>query len=418
MQKLWLSGMLAATILAGCGPKNHGQSASDPIKPNDVHADIHNGTHTGTLTADETDPVIATAGKTTIRQSELQEPLLQAYGLNLLMYIVQRDMAHDAARQAGLVVSPEDIKREREWTLGTMFASAPPTQDREKLLEQFLAQPKPRDQMMTRVEFDIVLETNAAMRKLAEVNLKDAISDEDLQKQFDERYGASVQVRHIMLSNPQEVLQAKRRLDADEKFEDVARVLSRNPETKLNGGLLPPFTINDRRFPENFRKVAFGLKEGEVSSQVQAEGSYHLIKLERRIPPKAVKFEDVKNALRDDLQNQLIIEAVKAIRTKLGQQALATLKVAEPTLKAEFEKRLAAQDKMIHDREQIKAELEKQREQLNATTQPATQPAEPVGPVAPPSTNLAPAAATTAPAAKAPAGASTSPAPTTAPAKQ
>lgn len=402
MQKLWLSGMLAATILTGCGPKKTGPVGADPLEQKPQA----NGTGSnGAATDSDSDPVIATAGEVSIRRSQLQKPLMEGWGLNVLMYVVQRELAKEAVRQQGLVVGSEDLKFEDEWTLKPLADQAPAGTSRDALVEQYLKQARTRDVVLSPTEFDLIIETNAYMRKLAQASLKDAISDEELQKQFDERYGASVRVRHIMLSNPQEVLQAKRRLDAGEKFEDVARVLSRHPETKESGGLLPPFTANDRRLPENFRKVAFDLKVGEVSAQVQAQGSYHLIKLEERIAPKAIKFEDVKDSLREDLQSQLILQAVKAIRTKLGQQALATLKIADPTIKAEFGKRLAAQDKMIRDREQIKAELEKQREQLNATNAPATQPAGPVGPAAP----------ATAPATTAPAGASTSPAPTTAP---
>ena len=42
--------------------------------------------------------------------------------------------------------------------------------------------------------------------------------------------------------------------------------------------------------PAKFKEVAFALKNGEVSDPVEAENAFHLIKVENRIPPKAVQF--------------------------------------------------------------------------------------------------------------------------------
>jgi len=428
---VWLSGIVLGGLITGCGPKTG--PAADPAAQKDPQViDVaHNPDFDG-------DPVIATASGTSIRESQILKPLKEAYGFNLLMYVVQCEMAKDALRQQGVTLAESDIANERNWTLDQMFENAKEGEDREKLLEQFLNQPKPRDQMMTSTEFDIILETNAAMRKLAEGSLKTAITDEDLRMQFDERYGASVRVRHIMCANPQEVMKVERRLAAGEDFAEVARVESRNPDTKRVGGLLPPFTINDRRLPENFRRVAFALKEGEVSGQVHAEGSYHLIKLEKRISPKAVKFEDVKDSLKEDIQNRLIVEAVKEIRNRLGQQALATLKIDDPALQKEFSARLKARDQLIRDREKIRDEMTKQRD--TAATQPTTEPAAVQVIDQPPATKSAANASATKPAATepsatepsatkattnpaaiappAPGGATTQPAPTTAPSTQ
>ncbi len=377
MRNVWLSGiLLVGAIGGGCGPKTGpaaDASKGQQLPPQQTSVE----TPAVSPSQFEGDPVIATASGTNIRESQLLEPLKEAYGFNLLMYVVQCEMAKDALRQQGIALSEADVAQERRWTLDQMFENAKEGEDREKLLEQFLNQPKPRDQMMTPVEFDIILETNAAMRKLAEGALKTAITDEDLKMQFDERYGASVRVRHIMCANPQEVLKVERRLAAGEDFAEVASVESRNPDTKRVGGLLPPFTINDRRLPENFRRVAFALKEGEVSGQVHAEGSYHLIKLEKRIAPKAVKFEDVKDSLKEDIQNRLVMEGVKEIRNRLGQQALATLKIEDPSLQKEFEARLKARDQLIRDREKIRDEMTKQREPAAppAVEQPTSAPA-------------------------------------------
>jgi len=164
----------------------------------------------------------------------------------------------------------------------------------------------------------------------------------------------------------------KQILENGQDFAVLAKHVSLAP-TAQNGGELPPFTINSTKYPTAFKQAAFNLKVGEISEPVAADGSYHIIKLEQKIEPKAVKFEDVKDSLREDMQQSATLEAVKAVRNKLAQEALAEMKISDPTLKAEFEKRLGVRDTLIKDREKIRQQLD--RERAEASTQATTAPA-------------------------------------------
>ena len=92
---------------------------------------------------------------------------------------------------------------------------------------------------------------------------------------------------------------AKRRIDAGEPFEKVAKEVSRNARTAALGGELPRFSLANTGIPDTFKQVSFMLKEGEVSNIVQSEGAYHLIKLEQKFPPRAVKYETVRDGLKE-----------------------------------------------------------------------------------------------------------------------
>jgi len=361
-------------LACGCAPKNAepdtARTDTISITPSLTQASAHTPTTTSAL-----DEIVASVGSTTITRAELTKPLYDAYGFSVLMLVVQRDMARDACVQKGISVTESDIANETQWTLDQMFPNAEADEDKQKLLDQFLAQPKPRDQMATRAEFEIVIDTNAHLRKLAEPALHDVVTDDILRQQFDEKYGASVQVRHIVVSNPQEAIALKNRLLAGEDFADLARQFSRNADTRRLGGVLPPFTRNSLRFPENFKAVAFTLKDGEISDPVQAEGSYHVLKLERRIAPKAVKFEDVKDGLAVDLHEQVVMQGVKALRNRFAQEALANLKIADPMLSREFNERLKSRDQLIRDRQKIKEEMQKQRPATPDISAPTTAPA-------------------------------------------
>jgi len=335
--------------------------------------------------------VVAQVGGATVRLEQLQRPLIEAYGLNILLNLVQLEVAKENAAKAGVKVTPEDIARETETTIEKMFE-----QSNEKLVDKMnaardkgdektaneIAQQIKKDnaqafeqflqnQRLTRAEFDIVTETNAYLRKIAEPMLAGKISEENLQEAFRSLYGENVRCRHIQCANLQEIQEAKSRLDAGESFAKVAREMSRNAGTAKLGGELPPFSINTQGLPQAFKDAAFALKkEGDISDVVQAEGGFHLIQLEKRIPPKAVKFEDVKEGLRKDLFARAIDATVKTLRQQLANDAVKNLVINDPVLRKQWQDKLDKRDATIKDREQIRKQLQLERER--SATQPAT----------------------------------------------
>jgi hypothetical protein len=160
----------------------------------------------------------------------------------------------------------------------------------------------------------------------------------------------------------------------------VAQQFTRSPDKEL-GGELPPFSRTTPGLPQAFKDVAFGLaKPGDISDPVQADGAYHLIQLEERIAPTAVKFEDVKDSVRQDLAEALTESAVKQLRTQLGQIALRDLRIQNPTLARQFDDKVTQHDTEIHDRNQIRSELDREHNSGAAgaaTTAPAAIATEP-----------------------------------------
>ena len=277
------------------------------------------------------DRVIAQIPGSTITLGQLDRPLIEGYGLNLLLNMVQLELAKQDAQRQGIVVSQQDIDTEREQTMARLFKDADKS-EYDQLFDQFLQQ-----QRISRPEFEIVMETNAYLRKIAEPQLKGKVTEENVKEAFNQMYGETVQVRHIQCANMTEILEAKRRLAEGQTFERVAQDVSRNQRTAALGGELPPFSRATAGYPQAFKDTAFALKVGEISDPVQADGAFHLIKLERRIQPKAVEFDKVKQSVRSDLEDRLEQAAIKQMRAQLAQQTLESIKIEDPTLKAEFD---------------------------------------------------------------------------------
>ncbi len=356
--------------------------------------------------------VVARFGEIAITQQQLEKPVVEGYGLNVLLNLVQLEAVKQAAKSAGVSVTREDVSAELEQTIEKMFKDsnaklndelaaavekgntakadairAQMKKDNAQAFEQFLT-----NQHIARPEFDIVIETNAYLRKIATPMLQGKITDDALKEAFAALYGETVQCRHIQCATLQDCQEAKRRLNAGEDFAKVAQELSINKRTGPLGGELPAFSRQMAGLPQNFRDAAFALREGEVSDIVQAENVFHLIKLEKRIPPKAIKFEDVKESVRQDLFGRALQATVTQLRQQIAGQAMAHLEIQDPVLKQQFEQRKQKRQDEIKDRDAI-------RQNLDIGRRPTTTPRQglpDLGPALEPATEPA-AAPTTAP---------------------
>ena len=330
------------------------------------------------------DQVVARVGRDVANPREqFLAPLIESHGLTTLLNVVQLELVKRDAQQKGLTINDEDVRQERQRTLGQAFgdldaklqqqvdealargdqAAAEKLKqqnkvDHEVLLEQLLTQ-----QRVTKAEFELVLQTNTYLRKMAEREVKE-IPEETVRKMFDAEYGATVRVRHIQSSNAAELEAAKRRIDAGEPFEKVAKDVSRNARTAALGGELPRFSLAHTGIPDTFKQVAFTLKEGEVSNIVQSEGAYHLIKLEQKFAPRAVKYEDVREGLAKKAREQVTQRVMEGLRQQLAKMTRENLRIEDPVLREQFAKRLQDRDRQIKDAEQIRQQQERERQLL------------------------------------------------------
>lgn len=325
----------------------------------------------------------------TLRQ--VIEPLLESRGLALLLNIAQLDMAKQDAREAHVAVTPQDIQHEQELTLDKMFHDADQKEqdqladaeakhqldkaeklraqirkDRDQLLEQYL-----NNQHFTRQEYDIVIELNAYLRKAAQSQTQGQITDEMVQKEFGLEYGETVKVRFMQLANMREVQEAQRRLKAGEDFAQVAKGMSRHTMTAPLGGEMPPFSLQSQTVPQEFRQLAFSLQPGQISDPLLLQDSYYLIKLEQKFPPKAVRFDKVKDSLRESMYDKLTEMAMNRLRDNLGKQVMLQLTIDDPLLAKQFEELKAKREGAIKERQKMDEQWKKERQ---SATQPSTAP--------------------------------------------
>jgi foldase protein PrsA len=367
-----LGGMIllaAAAVLSGCRTT----PAPAPASPPPVASVEHPSSEapkppTTTAAATSGNEVIASVAGISVTRSQLENPLLESYGLPMLLNIIQLDLAREQVRIHKLHVSPEDIQNERALTLALLFPDAGPS-DYESLLDQYLNQKR-----ISRADFDLALETNANLRRLAEPQLTGRITDAMVHQAFGELYGENRQIRDIELSNMREIAEARRRLAAGEPFEKVASELSHDPQTRPLGGELPQFSSQSPNVPKAIKDSTFALQVGQISDPIQDGDAYHLILLEKIIPPKIVKFEDVKDYVRKELEDQWVHAAIMTFRTQLGQLAMQTMEIDDPILKQKWQEMKEQAEARRQDRDEIRDQITRNRPATAPATEPASLP--------------------------------------------
>jgi foldase protein PrsA len=336
-----IGGLLACVIVAG-------PACADPSAPGDI---------------------VATVNGQPITMSEFQKPLIEAYGLKILAYQVTLKLTRQQAALKNVVVTQDDVKAEQERTLKAGFQDAP-KEDYPALLEQLLEK-----KGVSRSEWDMVIEQNAILRKIAAPMLKDKITEENLKEAFNMRYGQTVVVRHIQCAKPQEALQAKLRIAAGERFEDVVEKVSQNPRTAPLKGELPQFSRDTQNWgppwgkvPQGFKDWAFNAKVGDLSDPIEHDGSFHILKLERKMEPKVVKFDDVKAGLKADLEERLMEQGIQALRAQVGVLARDQVKIIDPVMKRQWEAKLREQEASAKAMAEERAKQDLRSKVAGATT--------------------------------------------------
>ncbi len=146
--------------------------------------------------------------------------------------------------------------------------------------------------------------------------------------------------------------------------------------------MLPPFSLQAQSRSQAFKEEAFKLKVGEVSGPVQSGESYHLIKVEEKISPKAVKFEDpeIRAVVREWVSNTLMFTAMQQLRGSFAEAARDHIEIRDPVLREQYQQKIDVHNTKIKDHDSAIKQIEIDNEKATtrnvgplAATQPATQ---------------------------------------------
>jgi parvulin-like peptidyl-prolyl cis-trans isomerase-like protein len=337
--------LICAVLLAGC--ENQGGNAYSVREQLMVSEPCPNGASSQPADSNPTrranvrgGATIATVNGAPIERAELIALLLEGRGLGTLQQMILESVAVQEAGRQGVRVTAADIDREYDLTLqANRFNGKDPDKltpaRREKIIDDWC-----RKNGVTRGELAIAMRRQAHLRPLADRRI--TITDAMLHQEYDRVHGEKAVVRHIQLAAPRFYPQLKERLDQGDAFETLVTAFSQNVLSREQTGLLPPFAASDDSWPAVFVKAAFAMQPGEVSNLIETEGSYHVLKLERRIPADDANFDEVRAHLEKNLRARLVAQEMEALAERL--LLAAQLQINDPLLREQYLTRLGTKE--------------------------------------------------------------------------
>ena len=145
------------------------------------------------------------------------------------------------------------------------------------------------------------------------------VTEETMQQHYetskaDYTVGEEVTASHILVKTEPEAQTVLKELEQGKDFAEVAKTRSTGPSAP-NGGALG--TFGRGRMMPAFEQAAFALKPGEISTPIQTQFGYHVIKVTGRTAARTKPFDEV----RDGIRNALISRYVEAFLAELRGKA-------------------------------------------------------------------------------------------------
>lgn len=133
------------------------------------------------------------------------------------------------------------------------------------------------------------------------------VSDDDILAYYNannDQFGKNEEVTasHILVSSKEESEKIAEEISKGLEFAEAAKKYSSCPSKEVGGNL---GTFEKGRMVPEFEKAAFSLPVGVVSEPVKTQFGYHLIKVEDRSNPGVSEFEEVKDAIKTQMINQI-----------------------------------------------------------------------------------------------------------------
>jgi len=240
--------------------------------------------------ADPGRDVMAYVNGEPIYMDQLTELLVSGYGMSVAQQLVANEIVRQEAKRKNVSVTGAEVEAEHQRTMDAMFGTVNDANQRQRLLQQLL-----RRNNVSREQWTMTMRRNALLAKLAVNQVR--VTEDDIKVEFDRRYERKVEVQHIQTATLADAQTVLRDLASGTEFTALVTKYSIGPSAD-QAGLLTPFGAKDTGTPPALRQVALSMKTiGEVSDPIQVGTAFHILKLLRIIPPKNVKYEDVRATL-------------------------------------------------------------------------------------------------------------------------
>ncbi len=253
-------------------------------------------------------PVVATVNTRRILSEDLAQECRKRYGKEILESIVNKRLIIVECERQGVKVPKGEITAEVE-RMAKRFNI--PVDQWMKMLKQ--------ERNITPEQYanDIIWPT-LALRKLAGERL--AVTEQELQIEYDVQYGEAVRARLIAVSDLQKAkkLQAKAAAKPDD-FGNLAKDYSEDAPSASAKGVINP--IRKHGSYKEIEEAVFRMADGDVSPVIHAGGQYVILKREGLVPARKVNYEQVAPRLEEVIRDRKMRSVAQDVFRQLQETA-------------------------------------------------------------------------------------------------
>ncbi|QEA14085.1 peptidylprolyl isomerase [Comamonas flocculans] len=153
----------------------------------------------------------------------------------------------------------------------------------------------------------------------ADYQKKNPVSDAEIQAEYDKfvaaNAGKEYKASHILVENEDQAKAIIAELDKGGNFEEIAKKESKDPGSGAKGGDLG--WANPSSYVPEFTEAMIKLEKGKVTqTPVKSQFGWHVIRLDDTRDAQLPKLEEVKDQVRQQLEQQKLMQFQQDLRTK------------------------------------------------------------------------------------------------------
>ena len=270
--------------------------------------------------------IVAIVNGQKIPRQELYNLLFDAYGEEALEILIRRTIIYQTAQKENISVSNSEIELKLK-TIVNNEIDASMQAYRIKDRADFEKELVKNGISLAQVEEKI----SKKMRKQAELEVLTekiiaktiTITEEELQKTYDEVYGEKIDASQIVFKTRREAEDALKKLQSGADFATLAKNESIDRASAVRGGKMQPFSPKDSMGIQ----VAH-LKVGELSDIIKMDYGYHIIKIANKKAASNKGFKTVRGELEKIARNQYYKERLGPWLINLIENASITKNLA------------------------------------------------------------------------------------------
>lgn len=169
-----------------------------------------------------------------------------------------------------------------------------------------------------KAQIELARQTILIRELFAEFQKTSAVTDADVQAEYDKfvaaNGGKEYRARHILVETKEQAEAVLAALKKGGKFEDIAKKQSKDPGSGANGGDLDWAAAGN--YVKEFSDAMVALNKGQVSSPVQSQFGFHIIRLDDVREAQLPSLEEVKPQIVQQMTQQRMATFQQELRAK------------------------------------------------------------------------------------------------------